>query len=768
MPLSEKNSVVFAYESSVHSTNVLLSLDDQRKQDLLCDVTILVEDQRFRAHRCVLAACSSYFLSRIVGQLDTDLLITLPEEVTLKGFAPLLQFAYTAKLILNKDNVSEVCKCAKFLGVHNIEESCFQFLKFKFLDNKVAQQEFPRKKCCTSRCQKAKVNIALMDDGDLEIDDEVEELLETEYAVSPHSELSKGEENAAVSPHLHDNTNQTCNPEYLEKENVSGLFSLCPKYRKFQKAFGSDKVHTAEMCASIKEDQVISATSIHQSEPFNDAILKAQACTVVQLVSQCEDTQVEMEEGEEEREKEEILKRDSVCQSISCPVEKKDAASLPQNSSVAPHELFSAPLLHAYEQYSNLNYNGMQNTVVAEKTVIGTVDKNDKSLSENQDDSLLKLNICASEDVSIISTSDRSSVEREVAEHLAKGFWSDIYNTETACQMHLSPATTKECSEPIYSGKKSECPWLGISLNESPEPCFQRTFTTLNSVSCPFISNFGSEVCSNSTEISSGDCIQEPQQEQCPYTCVISLGEESETDTEGDSESCSAREQECEVKLQFNAQRIISLSRNDFQSFLKMQKLTPEQLDCIHDIRRRSKNRIAAQRCRKRKLDCIQNLESEIEKLQNEKESLLKERDHILSTLGETKQNLTGLCQQVCKEAALSPEQIQILAKYSTLDCPLSLLISERERTAPDSKPVIPLCIELPSELSGAVSATDQSSSYACVRGTSDTAYNQVQELCPVTMKTSEDTLLVEQCGQSGSGITDFCQQMTDKCTTDE
>lgn len=86
MSLSEKNSVIFAYESSVHSTNVLLSLDDQRKQDILCDVTILVEDQRFRAHKAVLAACSSYFLSRIVGQVDADLIITLPEEVSVTPF----------------------------------------------------------------------------------------------------------------------------------------------------------------------------------------------------------------------------------------------------------------------------------------------------------------------------------------------------------------------------------------------------------------------------------------------------------------------------------------------------------------------------------------------------------------------------------------------------------------------------------------------------------------------------------------------------------
>lgn len=50
-------------------------------------------------------------------------------QVTARGFAPLLQFAYTAKLLLSRENIQEVIRCAEFLRMHNLEDSCFRFLE---------------------------------------------------------------------------------------------------------------------------------------------------------------------------------------------------------------------------------------------------------------------------------------------------------------------------------------------------------------------------------------------------------------------------------------------------------------------------------------------------------------------------------------------------------------------------------------------------------------------------------------------------------------
>lgn len=120
------------------------------------------------------------------------------------------------------------------------------------------------------------------------------------------------------------------------------------------------------------------------------------------------------------------------------------------------------------------------------------------------------------------------------------------------------------------------------------------------------------------------------------------------------------------------------MSRSAFQQLLRCQQLTHEQLEFVHDVRRRSKNRVAAQRCRKRKLEGISKLQTEIGTLRGEKKRLLEERGHLQRNMEETLQSLTGLCQSVCNEAGVCHEQdqLQLLAKLQSPDVPVSALLN--------------------------------------------------------------------------------------------
>ena len=82
MSLPAPRMSAFTFQSAVHSAHVLRCLNDQRQQDVLCDVTVVVGDRSFRAHCSVLASCSEYFHSRVASVLRQNAIITLPEEVS--------------------------------------------------------------------------------------------------------------------------------------------------------------------------------------------------------------------------------------------------------------------------------------------------------------------------------------------------------------------------------------------------------------------------------------------------------------------------------------------------------------------------------------------------------------------------------------------------------------------------------------------------------------------------------------------------------------
>ena len=124
----------YVYESTIHSQNLLNTLNEQRKFGLLCDITVIVEGFELLAHKAVLAACSSYFSGIITDPANVSHNIVLElSSISKIGMESLLEFAYTSKLTLSKDNIDHVLSAAKELEMKNLEYSCLDFLKQKLL-----------------------------------------------------------------------------------------------------------------------------------------------------------------------------------------------------------------------------------------------------------------------------------------------------------------------------------------------------------------------------------------------------------------------------------------------------------------------------------------------------------------------------------------------------------------------------------------------------------------------------------------------------------
>jgi hypothetical protein len=78
-----------------------------------------------------------------------------------------------------------------------------------------------------------------------------------------------------------------------------------------------------------------------------------------------------------------------------------------------------------------------------------------------------------------------------------------------------------------------------------------------------------------------------------------------------------------EKNIYFTLSQVVESNAEEFNELLKENSsLTQEQINLIKDIRRRGKNKVAAQICRKRKIDSIDSLKEDVEQL-NEMKSIL-------------------------------------------------------------------------------------------------------------------------------------------------
>ncbi|XP_053327724.1 nuclear factor erythroid 2-related factor 2 [Spea bombifrons] len=101
------------------------------------------------------------------------------------------------------------------------------------------------------------------------------------------------------------------------------------------------------------------------------------------------------------------------------------------------------------------------------------------------------------------------------------------------------------------------------------------------------------------------------------------------------------------LNIPFSVEKIVNLPVDDFNAMMSKHQFNEAQLALIRDIRRRGKNKVAAQNCRKRKMENIVELESDLDKLKYEKEKLLAEKGEYNNSLHQLKKQIGSLYMEV-------------------------------------------------------------------------------------------------------------------------
>nr|XP_049695661.1 segmentation protein cap'n'collar isoform X1 [Helicoverpa armigera]XP_049695663.1 segmentation protein cap'n'collar isoform X1 [Helicoverpa armigera]XP_049695664.1 segmentation protein cap'n'collar isoform X1 [Helicoverpa armigera]XP_049695665.1 segmentation protein cap'n'collar isoform X1 [Helicoverpa armigera] len=99
--------------------------------------------------------------------------------------------------------------------------------------------------------------------------------------------------------------------------------------------------------------------------------------------------------------------------------------------------------------------------------------------------------------------------------------------------------------------------------------------------------------------------------------------------------------------IPLEVQDIINLPMDEFNERLSKHDLSEAQLSLIRDIRRRGKNKVAAQNCRKRKLDQITSLADEVRTVRDRKQRTQRDHSNLLAERQRVKERFAALYRHV-------------------------------------------------------------------------------------------------------------------------
>ncbi|XP_074547865.1 zinc finger and BTB domain-containing protein 24 [Halichoeres trimaculatus] len=112
---------VMSLQSYSHQQSILSKFSKLREKDLLCDITLVVEDRPFKAHKALLAASSDFFSLMFTTEEQSSGQSTYRMEgMAAEMFAAVLDFIYSAEVSVEEAAAEQLLATARLMKVSDL------------------------------------------------------------------------------------------------------------------------------------------------------------------------------------------------------------------------------------------------------------------------------------------------------------------------------------------------------------------------------------------------------------------------------------------------------------------------------------------------------------------------------------------------------------------------------------------------------------------------------------------------------------------------
>ena len=130
METSESQIINISTENYKNTGKILSQMNSFRKEGLFCDLILECDDHRtFLVHKLVMASASPYFRAMFKNEmLESHQPVIHLKEIDSESLGVLIDFAYTADIKIDVENILNVLAAGNMLCFEDVENCCIDFL----------------------------------------------------------------------------------------------------------------------------------------------------------------------------------------------------------------------------------------------------------------------------------------------------------------------------------------------------------------------------------------------------------------------------------------------------------------------------------------------------------------------------------------------------------------------------------------------------------------------------------------------------------------